>query len=523
MAVASTHLGTRPLRKLFKRFSVSHTFGAQLCTAMAMAPPLVLVVHAFGGSPRKFWYEWLASELGERAEVDVMSMTEPRTPTIANWVADLERRVEAEATSGADAEPRELYLVGHSVGCQTIVRFLATPGAPELLAASRLRLRGSLCVAAWFAVVDPWETIEPWCSTPIDCGAVRDTLGQLGCPLHVLLSDNDKYTPDYQANGEAWCVELGAEPARLVPDRAHFGGKKQPEILSAVLGMLQGISSPHVPPPALREPAASLLSPPQTAAGKLPTDLLAMVLGRLDAASLCRAEQVSRGWHAAARGDASTADRGGWSIVFARDYPAVPGAATAGGSGAQLMYRLACVQRQCIRCHKKYHVGHNTATACGFHHGVIISGHRDNGMRARWTCCGKWGPTRAGGSTELLASEAFCSFTRHLGSLTTLNTPEDVGACGAAEKGAESEGIARHKHRLAHTASDPDEAGPVRSSTYSVARAGGGGQDEGTAARRDGSDESTVVNGVRRSLVDEMLHARSVAASQSVSWLGCGE
>ena len=119
-----------------------HTFGAQLCTAMAMAPPLVLVVHAFGGSPRKFWYEWLASELGERAEVDVMSMTEPRTPTIANWVADLERRVEAEATSGADAEPRELYLVGHSVGCQTIVRFLAEAGTASLLESSGLTLRG---------------------------------------------------------------------------------------------------------------------------------------------------------------------------------------------------------------------------------------------------------------------------------------------------------------------------------------------------------------------------------------------
>ena len=34
------------------------------------SPPLVLVVHAFGGSPRKFWYHWLAAQLGGSAEVD---------------------------------------------------------------------------------------------------------------------------------------------------------------------------------------------------------------------------------------------------------------------------------------------------------------------------------------------------------------------------------------------------------------------------------------------------------------------
>ena len=195
--------------------------------------------------------------------------------------------------------------------------------------------------------------------------------------------------------------------------------------------------------------------------------------------------------------------------MLPRDYPAVPEADKVGGATAHLMYRLACLQRQCSRCHKHYHVGRNTASACGFHPGVIISGHRDNGVRARWTCCGKWGPTRAGGITELLRSEGFCKFTRHLGSLTSLNTPEDIGACGAAEEQAGSK-EASQLRRLVHTASGSESE---RSPTPSIHE----GVDD------DGTSRDDPANRVRASLVEEMMHARSVAASQSVSWLGCGE
>eukprot|EP00961_Rhodomonas_salina_P133884 1801540-Rhodomonas_salina.4 len=213
--------------------------------------PLVLIIHAFGGSPTKFWYRWLASELSESAEFDVLKMTEPHTPTVTNWVSDLTARVAAEAATAASRQgmPRELYLVGHSVGCQTIVRFLAEPGTAELLGSCGLKLGGCLVVAAWLAVVDPWETIEPWCSTPIDGDAVKRLLASHGCRLHVVLSDNDKYTPDYIANGAAWRERFGAEKAVIVPERAHFGGKKQLAVLDMARSMVQGSVAPPVDTP----------------------------------------------------------------------------------------------------------------------------------------------------------------------------------------------------------------------------------------------------------------------------------
>merc|ERR1711871_1857046 len=152
----------------------------------------------------------------------------------------------------------------------------------EILASSGLRLCGCLCVGAWFEVVNPWETIEVWCRTPIDCSSARHELDRTGCPLLVLLSDNDKYTPDYVANSKAWSDKLGAE-TRIIPDRSHFGGKKQPEVLEAALEMLQSVS----PPSSTSSAPVARLDSSTEGVGQLPTDVLALVLGHLDAYSLC--------------------------------------------------------------------------------------------------------------------------------------------------------------------------------------------------------------------------------------------
>jgi hypothetical protein len=200
-------------------------------------------------------------------------MTKPWAPAIEAWVGNLTHRVSSVAKeAAAKNEQCDLYLVGHSVGCQTIVRFLATPCATALLCGKWIRLQGCLCVAAWLsapspAVIDPWDTIEPWCTSPIDCAAAhrlltcchgrRDLAERHHKPLlRVLLSDNDRYTPDFEANSKAWYTRLGGSrsskdadqpPAnasqlvdvQVVEGRAHFGSKKQLEVLAAAQTMLR--------------------------------------------------------------------------------------------------------------------------------------------------------------------------------------------------------------------------------------------------------------------------------------------
>jgi predicted alpha/beta hydrolase family esterase len=219
----------------------------------------ILVVHAYGGSPNKFWYPRLQEHVGDLAEVEVIRMTQPGTPCIAVWLDDLSRRVSklaaAAAVAALSGQQLLLYLVGHSIGCQTIIRFLAQPGAREMLCcggdsvvadSGPLRLAGCLLVAAWFEVVDPWEGMLPWCHTPIDCAAARATLAASAeradgenSPLVVLLSDNDRYTPDTDANAARWRDCLGAS-VRVLHGRAHFGSKNQPDVMLAATELLQG-------------------------------------------------------------------------------------------------------------------------------------------------------------------------------------------------------------------------------------------------------------------------------------------
>ena len=188
---------------------------------------LVVIIHAFGGHAGKFWYKRLADSLTAvhpTAEVKVLRMTEPGLPKIEAWVSDLQSCLANAAASG---KLYDVYLVGHSVGCQTIIRCLALPETGQLFAnRSSLRLSGALCVAGWFEVVDPWPTIEPWCSTPIDCVAARQALADADAPLVLIISDNDKYTPDFVGNALQWETHLGAV-VELITGRNHFGSRNQ--------------------------------------------------------------------------------------------------------------------------------------------------------------------------------------------------------------------------------------------------------------------------------------------------------
>ena len=93
-------------------------------------------------------------------------------------------------------------------------------------------------VAAWFDVVNPWKTIEPWCTTPIDCHVARAALEGHAAPLIVLLSNNDRYTPDFTSNALRWEKDLGAE-VLVLEQRAHFAGRNQPDVLAASMRMIQ--------------------------------------------------------------------------------------------------------------------------------------------------------------------------------------------------------------------------------------------------------------------------------------------
>ncbi|MBI4057875.1 serine hydrolase family protein, partial [Candidatus Microgenomates bacterium] len=77
----------------------------------------VFIVHGWGGSPQEGWFPWLQTELEKRNfKVYIPPMPDSEHPRMNAWLETLKTAIK---TSDEDT-----YLVGHSVGCITILRYL---------------------------------------------------------------------------------------------------------------------------------------------------------------------------------------------------------------------------------------------------------------------------------------------------------------------------------------------------------------------------------------------------------------
>ena len=180
------------------------------------------IIPRWAGGPEKDYYPWLRAALERRepplfSEVLSPDMPDPQTPTITAWTQRVREVV------GTDPEKlAQTVILGHSVGCQAVLRFLAS--LPE-----GTQVAGAICVAGWFEVDKPWETILPWIHTPLDHAVVRAHAAK----IIVLLSDNDPFTSDYAANASAWKERLGAEVV-FAPGRKHFNDPEEPAVLETL-------------------------------------------------------------------------------------------------------------------------------------------------------------------------------------------------------------------------------------------------------------------------------------------------
>ena len=164
------------------------------------------IVHGWGGHPEEAWMPWLKTEL-EKLGVQVYALSMPDTdhPRIETWVPYL-----AENVGTPDSET---YLVGHSIGCQTIIRYLETINTP---------IGGALFVAGWFTLMnstpDEIPIREPWITTPINFAKVK-----INSPkMSAILSDDDDVVP-LEENRKLFQENLGVQ-AFVEHGKGHFSG-----------------------------------------------------------------------------------------------------------------------------------------------------------------------------------------------------------------------------------------------------------------------------------------------------------
>jgi len=180
--------------------------------------PRVFIVHCWGGSPDQFWYPWLAKYLTAAGFlVCNLAMPDTENPQIDPWVQKLKGAVGC-------VRPSDLF-VGHSIGCQTIMRVLKKQLNTCL---------GIIMVAAWLQLKgldeEEQKVVQPWVEPAFDPKIVANRTRRWG----VLLSDNDEWV-DSAYHTEAFKSAFeGRLSLQILEGRGHFddaNSKEFPEIV----------------------------------------------------------------------------------------------------------------------------------------------------------------------------------------------------------------------------------------------------------------------------------------------------
>lgn len=192
-------------------------------------PKRIFLVHGWSGNPQNNWFPWIQRKLESRGfEVYAPAMPNPDEPRMDAWIPAL-----AAAVGQAD---RDTFFVGHSMGCQTIVRYLQT--LPD-----GLQVGGAVFVGGFFKRLtneddDPEDKAiaDEWLNAPIDFKALRARI-----PKSVaIFSDNDPSVP--LDNQDDFRDKLGSEII-MEHRKGHFsddaGITELPSALEAVLRMAE--------------------------------------------------------------------------------------------------------------------------------------------------------------------------------------------------------------------------------------------------------------------------------------------
>lgn len=171
------------------------------------------IVHRWEGGSHDDWRPWLAAALVDRGyDVLALDMPDSDEPDIGKWVHHLEKIVENPDD--------ETFFIGHSIGCQAILRYLETLPQKE---GEEKKIGGAILVAGWFNLEnleDPGaeEIAKPWIESAINIEKVKKAMPK----STLVISDNDPYGA-FEENVRRFS-EFGSKIV-IVPDAGHFTAK----------------------------------------------------------------------------------------------------------------------------------------------------------------------------------------------------------------------------------------------------------------------------------------------------------
>jgi len=141
----------------------------------------IYIIHCWDGTKEDGWYPWLDKELSNKNnKVYRLNMPNTANPKIEEWVSFLDKQIETLDD--------KTFFIGHSIGCQTILRYLQTKDI--------CKVGGILFVAPWLDLLDyaiededSYNTAKPWLTIPINFEKIKKFTNNISC----IFSDNDYF------------------------------------------------------------------------------------------------------------------------------------------------------------------------------------------------------------------------------------------------------------------------------------------------------------------------------------------
>lgn len=165
------------------------------------------IIHGWTGRNNQDWFPWALEELKERDyDAYAPAMPNPDSPVISEWLGEMTKVIgELKATD---------ILIGHSMGCQAVLRYLDQRNE---------YVDKVILIAGWeilsekaLPLPEDHEIVKPWYETPINYEKVK----KLANVFVALFSDNDPWVP-LEANQLAYKKNLDAEVI-VEHNKGHF-------------------------------------------------------------------------------------------------------------------------------------------------------------------------------------------------------------------------------------------------------------------------------------------------------------
>jgi hypothetical protein len=183
----------------------------------------VFIIHGWGGFPEEAWIPWLKKELQKKGfEVFNPAMPDTNNPKIDVWINALKKLV--------GIVDEETYFVGHSIGCQAILRYLETLD-------KKIKVGNVVLVAPWLHLdaqtikeegEESVNIAKPWVETPINFEKIVLHIKKITC----IFSDSDPFVP--LSDAKLFKQKLNAKTI-IEKSKGHFSQSDEIKQLPIIL------------------------------------------------------------------------------------------------------------------------------------------------------------------------------------------------------------------------------------------------------------------------------------------------